>query len=145
MAILETIQACDNSTYYNDFHPDMAKYWKEFAKDLVVNQEEDIDIDFYTGVLEEEIGHLLAEYCYFGWQEGEYMVLPCIENAQEELERYTDLPTIIDDDGEDTYIECNPDSVDHCLVINDHDNTTLYSWQEYHDKPSQWVEVWSVV
>lgn len=146
--ILDCIQQAEDSTYYNDFYPPMAKYWRELVVDQSA-EEPDIDIDYYTGLLSEHCQDLLPAHCFFTWADNDLRVVPDVEGCQEELSHEgatgEEYPTDEDGDG------INPDQFDHFLEVNERGNTALYSWSpkmingQASTIQYEWREVWSCV
>jgi len=58
----------------------------------------------------------LPEFCSVTLQDNEYIVLPCLESAEEECKKVADIP----DDNQGDFI----------LYVNDHGNVTCLQWNE---------------
>ena len=137
VAILDFIQSVNDSPLYNDFFPDMAKYWREFAMDLMSNPD-DLDIDHYSDLVTDLCDQVLPVSCSFGWDDGEFRVQPFIDDC------ITKLSELATDENDN---EINPWSDDFVYLVNDHGNVDCYEWRPVQDSCIQyeWSLVWSMV
>tara|TARA_R100001143_G_scaffold28420_1_gene28079 strand:- start:2444 stop:2899 length:456 start_codon:yes stop_codon:yes gene_type:complete len=107
---------------------DVTKHYRELAQDT----DDNIDLDWYSDLAVDVLCDHTPKYTYIGWQDGEFTVLPNVEEALEDLESGDELP------------DCRPVEGYFCLV-NDHGNVTLYRWSG-NDVTSadDWSEIWAV-
>lgn len=87
------------------------------------------DDDEYLLTLQAEIAELITQtdrlprYCTIELQDGEWLVLPYID---ESLERFSDIPDIKTDD--------------YILVVNDHGNVACMEWDQ-----GEYKSIWDMV
>ncbi len=99
------------------------------------------DDDDYGEILElcDEVAELLnaempmPEFCFVTLNDGEYRVMPAVEDALDTCEIFDDCPE-----------KCHGDFI---LVINDHGNVTCYRWGvgDYGDVEYEYIVIWDTV
>ena len=101
---------------------DVSNYWRDLAE---MNDDDTQDMWDMQSILADEINdHAnLPESCSVQLQDGEWIVLPYIDD---EIEKFVELP--------DTYVN------DTIYTVTDHGNITCWSWIN-----DSYVEQWSMV
>jgi len=125
IACLDFIQTIENAPEYNESFPDMAKHWRELAVDLATSEEQSLDLDYYSGLVEHYCEQALPYSCAYSWQDGEFRVTPYVDDCAETFE-----------DTPETFVD------DYVYVVNDHGNVSCMVWDHNN---REYNELWAMV